>query len=510
MNRFTLTLILLFLSLVVIAQAPLAFNYQGIARDGQGNIYSNRQISLEISLARGFEAGPVDFAEEQFVTTNEFGLFTVQIGRGDPVLGNLDAIEWGNNQYYINLGFDPNGGRDFTNLGTTQLLSVPYAMHARTAANAAGGSGDDDQLLDLNGSILSIENGNSVDLGAIAGVNQTLSIEGDQLSISDGNSVMLPTSSPQTLSINGDQLSISSGNTVTLPSGGGGSSPWQVQGNQISYHAGPVNVKELLISEGFSTFVDVRGALDGGLITINNDLSNNVIQLGATTTKNGALWIYNENGNRLGFLGSTADGTHGWLELGDASGNSSVRMLETTSHAGFVGTSGPNRQDNVTLTNLSSNGDHGFVAVKDANGETKGSLFVNSNGQGQVNADITAAVTPHPGRADQQIVYAALSGPEAAAYMRGKADLVDGRATIKLPEHFTMMANTSSMTIMLTPYSLNSKGLAVMNKSETGFEIGELHGGQGNYSFDWEVKAVRKGCENFKVIQQVQEIHAAN
>lgn len=58
------------------------------------------------------------------------------------------------------------------------------------------------------------------------------------------------------------------------------------------------------------------------------------------------------------------------------------------------------------------------------------------------------------------------------------------------------------MTIMMTPYSIESKGLAIIHKDDQGFEVGELFEGSGTYDFDWEVKAVRKECEQFTVIQQ--------
>ena len=98
---------------------------------------------------------------------------------------------------------------------------------------------------------------------------------------------------------------------------------------------------------------------------------------------------------------------------------------------------------------------------------------------------------------DKEIWYASIEGPEAAAYVRGTAKLVNGKAEIVFPEHFELVANPQTLTINLTPLDASSKGLAVISKTEGGFEIKELFDGQGNYEFDWEAKAVRKRARKF-------------
>ena len=471
-------LLLLLYPLFLFAQSPSAFNYQGIARDDQGQVYGSQDISLELSLVRNFEAGPIDFTEEHFVTTNEFGLFTVQIGKGDPVLGNLDALEWANNQYYLSVSFDPLGGRNFTELGITQLLSVPYAMHAVTASNASG-AGSDDQILDLNGSVLTIEGGNSVDLSMLSGSTQNLAINGNELSISGGNSITLPNSDPQTLTINGSNLSISDGNTVTLPTSSG-SSVWSENGSQISYTSGAVVVQDIQLRR-------------------DQDLAG---RFNSSSSGSGQFQLFDPAGSALVTL-SRATTDVGYTGVDNpANGQNIARMSGTSSQAGFIGSYGPNTMRNVALTHLSTNADHGFVGVYNAANESKASLFVNSNGQGVVNADITTTTTTHPARTNREIVYAGLAGPEVGIYHRGHANLIQGRAEIHLPDHFRMMADTSTYTISLTPYSTTSKGLAVDRKTSTGYVIGELFDGVGNYRFDWEVKAVRKDYTEFDIIRE--------
>lgn len=129
-------------------------------------------------------------------------------------------------------------------------------------------------------------------------------------------------------------------------------------------------------------------------------------------------------------------------------------------------------------------------------------LFVNQVGAGSVQADVKNFVQPDPDSIDRDIVYASVEGPEAAAYVRGTATLVNGVAVVKLPRHFQNVATSNGMTVQLTPLSRSSRGLAVMRKSKNEFSVGELMDGHGNYAFDWEVKAVRRGFTDYKVYRR--------
>ena len=132
-------------------------------------------------------------------------------------------------------------------------------------------------------------------------------------------------------------------------------------------------------------------------------------------------------------------------------------------------------------------------------------IYVNSSGRGVVFGDVKNFRMSNPANPSEEIWYASLEGPEAAAYVRGTAQLVNGRATVRFPEHFRSVANAQGMTIMLTPHSAESLGLAAVDRSESGFEIQELMSGKGSYNVDWEVKAVRRGFEDYQVIRPVQE-----
>ncbi len=124
------------------AQAPQAFNYQAVARDASGNVLQAQPLGIRISLHMISATGPVVYSETHSPTTNQYGLFTLAIGTGAIVDGLFDTIAWGKNQYWLQVEMDPAGGVTYTDMGTSQLLSVPYALFAeRTKALPLGTSG---------------------------------------------------------------------------------------------------------------------------------------------------------------------------------------------------------------------------------------------------------------------------------------------------------------------------------------------------------------------------------
>ncbi len=145
---------------------------------------------------------------------------------------------------------------------------------------------------------------------------------------------------------------------------------------------------------------------------------------------------------------------------------------------------------------------NGFVQIYDNKSTLQAGMYINGQGKGVLFADIKNFVEPHPKDPEKEIVYASLEGPEAAIYERGTSILQDGKATVHFSEHFALMLAQESMTVQLTPLSASSMGLSIIEKTGSGFTVKELHAGEGNYSFDWEVKAVRKGYEDFKVIRK--------
>lgn len=128
--------ICLLINTISFGQAPQKFNYQGIARDAKGNPIAKQKMSLKISVLPTQDATVAEYEETQEVTTNEFGLYTLQIGGGTIVSGEMKTVKWETGNKYIKVAIDQKGGTDFVEMGTSQLLSVPYAIYADKAGMA--------------------------------------------------------------------------------------------------------------------------------------------------------------------------------------------------------------------------------------------------------------------------------------------------------------------------------------------------------------------------------------
>ncbi|MCZ7556511.1 MAG: hypothetical protein M5R41_08935 [Bacteroidia bacterium] len=136
--RTTLSIFILFLlcASTLLAQSPPYMNYQGVARSVDGTLLQDKAMSLRISILKNGPTGPEVYNELHSVQTNEYGLFTLNIGAGELRQGALDALDWGKNSYWLQVELDENGGTNYSLLGASQLLSVPYAFHAIHADKA--------------------------------------------------------------------------------------------------------------------------------------------------------------------------------------------------------------------------------------------------------------------------------------------------------------------------------------------------------------------------------------
>ncbi|HEX2631162.1 MAG TPA: hypothetical protein VHM26_19240 [Chitinophagaceae bacterium] len=136
-KQLYLLMFALLTSFVVIkAQAPQGFNYQGVARNSFGNIISSKTIAIRFSLHDVTANGPVVYSEKHTTETDQYGLFTLLVGKGQPITGSFNTINWANGDKYLQVELDGDNKGIFTNMGTTQLMSVPFALFA-----AAGNTG---------------------------------------------------------------------------------------------------------------------------------------------------------------------------------------------------------------------------------------------------------------------------------------------------------------------------------------------------------------------------------
>jgi uncharacterized protein (TIGR02145 family) len=131
---FTIVAAVLF-TVSVFGQSPDKMSYQAVIRDASENLITDTQIGMQVSILQGSVSGTTVYVETQTPTSNANGLVSLEIGTGTVVSGDFATIDWANGPYFIKSETDPSGGTNYTIVGTSQLLSVPYALHAKTAEN---------------------------------------------------------------------------------------------------------------------------------------------------------------------------------------------------------------------------------------------------------------------------------------------------------------------------------------------------------------------------------------
>jgi hypothetical protein len=138
----------LFISLLTFAQVPQGISYQAIALNGSGTPVVSSSVRVKLSILDTSATGTVLYSETQLKTTNPQGLFNLVIGQGTVVTGTFPSISWGTNPKFLKVEMDITGGNTFVAVGTTQLLTVPYAMHAASVASIAGNANINDEIIE--------------------------------------------------------------------------------------------------------------------------------------------------------------------------------------------------------------------------------------------------------------------------------------------------------------------------------------------------------------------------
>jgi hypothetical protein len=145
MRKFYSILAALFLTSALFAQIPQKMSYQAIIRDAASNLVANQGIGMRLTILDAMN--PV-FVETHSATTDVNGLVTVTVGAGTPVTGTLATVNWGSGVFTIKTETDISalGGTTYTVIGTSDVMSIPYALYVKTAADATF-SGDYNDLL---------------------------------------------------------------------------------------------------------------------------------------------------------------------------------------------------------------------------------------------------------------------------------------------------------------------------------------------------------------------------
>ena len=140
------------LSLVALAQAPQGIPYQAVARNSSGVIIASTAISVRFTIHDSIATGTTVYRETFNPTTTAQGLFSVNVGQGTVVSGTFSSINWGTNAKFMQVELDPAGGTSYIDMGTQQMMSVPYALYAGNAQQFAGTSYTPQTRIGFNGS----------------------------------------------------------------------------------------------------------------------------------------------------------------------------------------------------------------------------------------------------------------------------------------------------------------------------------------------------------------------
>lgn len=278
-NIYTLAIIFLF-SASLWAQAPQKMSYQAVIRNSSNVLITSMPVGMQISILQGSASGTVVYAETQTSSTNANGLVSLEIGNGTVVTGTFTTINWANGPYYIKAETDPTGGTAYTISGTSELLSVPYALHAKTAESITGGITETDPVFVASPA-------NAITNATIINWNNKLDTEVD-------GSI---TNEIQALSIGHDTIYLTNGGYVKLPAG--------FDGNYNSLTNKPTDVSSFTNDAGYVTsFTEADGSVTNELQTLR--ISNDTIYL----SNGGFVKIPSANAWGINGNSETVSGTH--------------------------------------------------------------------------------------------------------------------------------------------------------------------------------------------------------
>jgi hypothetical protein len=551
MKNLTLFLFALLAMPLMYAQTPQGINYQAVLRDGS-TVLANTQVNVLL----GIEDANVNilYEESHDLTTNEFGLINFVIGEGTPVIGTFDQIDWAQAGMQFEAEVTYNG--TIYSLGRVNFVSVPFSLYADRAKMADSMELGD--LLDVSMTPATagqglVWNGTAWEAATIGGGAGALN------DLSDVTAA--PTEAGEILVWDGTEWSVNAG-TLVLDStistttylgtdlflfGANGTA------NVISTFGDDPSLGLVGVVDSFDFiqgFMDVALEGEGRMGTFGPTSLNFLVGGVGTDSELGAVSVWDSVGNGKAIMGAGIPGlpSAGFIETYGSNGATNVSSVGSNTNIGYLGLADSMGTNKVIITSRDRgdgiirtlgvdgnnavvmgggiDGGSGSIAVNDSTGFPRinmgvynGNLSfleligpsataevgmqVTTSGTGIIFADVKNFRIPYPNQPGKEIWYASLEGPEAAAYVRGTATMVNGEAEVLFPAHFEAIASPQSMTVILTPLSADSEGMAVIEKTAQGFKVKELRQGTGSYSFDWEVKCVRQGYENYRAVRDV-------
>ncbi|MBU1014759.1 MAG: DUF1566 domain-containing protein [Bacteroidetes bacterium] len=280
----------------VFAQTPTKMSYQAVIRNSSSQLITNQFIGMRISILQGSASGTIVYTETQTPSTNINGLVTIEIGGGT----GFNTINWSSGVYFIKTETDPTGGTTYTITNTSQLLTVPFAFHAKTAENISGGGTESDPIflawnkssgINITASQVSDFQTNvtnnaaviantakisypSVDATKLAGIaaGAEVNVNADWNATSGDARIL---NKPNIVTADGSETKVTAGTNVTVTGTGTSSTPYVI--NSSSTGGGFTHYIGELYGGGIVVSVWKVSGVEHGLIASLTDLSTLVV-----------------------------------------------------------------------------------------------------------------------------------------------------------------------------------------------------------------------------------------
>ena len=174
-----ITFLAIIATTAIFAQAPQGFNYQATVRNSTGQLLLNQNVLVKFNVLQNSATGTLVYSENQTATTDDLGHINLVVGQGTATTGTFTTINWGTANYY--LGIELNSGTGYVAMGTTQLLSVPYALYANSSGNGTSmgaiSNTSNPKGATIASGVLSLTPADATNGGILTTGNQTISGE---------------------------------------------------------------------------------------------------------------------------------------------------------------------------------------------------------------------------------------------------------------------------------------------------------------------------------------------
>lgn len=147
MKKLLTLIAAVFISINLFAQAPQKMSYQAVIRNSSNALVTNAPVKMRISILQASATGNAVYSELHSTTTNANGLVSIEIGGGTSPTGTFSSINWGNGTYFLKTETDPTNGSTYSIIGTSQLLSVPYAYFSKYSGSLEYPDGISDDIV---------------------------------------------------------------------------------------------------------------------------------------------------------------------------------------------------------------------------------------------------------------------------------------------------------------------------------------------------------------------------